>query len=285
MLLRSNGPINLSHTLESGQVFRWRRNENGYRGVVGGDVWTVRPAMDGIEFDSFPRRPEDLALEARAYFRLDDDLSAIYASIQHDARIAHEIKRYRGLRLIQQDPWECLVSFIISAYSNIPRIASNVEQISASFGGQILEGSDDYHAFPTVPDLAKVNEAGFRRLGLGYRSKFLARLGSYIMGRRLDLMQLRTLPYLDAKAELLNIFGVGEKVADCVLAFSLGKLEAFPIDVHVRRNLLDWYFPGVKMTDRELRVWAFKYFGQFGGYAQQYLFHGQRLGGGGTKVR
>ena len=275
----AKGPFNLEHTLQSGQTFRWRPKDGWHYGVVGRSVWKVRQARQGLDFSSYPEPPEAIRPYVRRYFRLDDDLNQIYARLGKDERVAGAIKQYRGLRLVRQDPWECLVTFMISSFSNIRRIAKHIEDMSRLYGDQVTMDGVALHTFPTAGQLAELGEEDFRTLGLGYRARYLARLGEFFATGRTDLMELRGAPYQEAKDALLGIYGVGEKVADCVLLFSLDKLEACPVDVWVRRVLTEWYFPGQKVTDRILREWAASWFGQDAGYAQQYLFHQRRLAG------
>lgn len=279
VLLESRGPFNLFHTLSTGQAFRWRFESGWWYGVVGGSVWKARQAGAGIELDSWPEPPSAIAPLARRYFRLDDDLDAIYGRLRDDARVAGAIREYHGLRLVRQDPWECLVSFIISAFSNVRRIAGHIEQLSRICGEPIGLDGHPRHTFPSPARFARLGEQDFRRLGLGYRSRYLARLAGSIEDRGLDLLALRSWPYREAKAALLSLDGVGDKVADCVLLFSLDKLEACPIDVWVRRAFTEWYFAGEAITNLRLRAWAAAHFGQDAGYAQQYLFHQRRLAG------
>ena len=280
MFLPANGPIDLGHTLESGQTFRWRRDGEAYVGIVGGDVFQVRPAPGGVEFDSAPTPPETAAAVLRSYLRLDDDLEPFYRFAAGDARLAEAAAEYRGLRLTRQDPWECLVAFLISSYSNIKRITKHVEDIAAAFGDPIAGGPfglEPAFAFPGPAVLAEVSEQEFRRMGLGWRAKFLTRTARAALELPHGLLALRGAPYDEAKDALLSFYGVGEKVADCVLAFSLDQPRAFPVDVWVRRAVREWYFGGESLTDRRVREWAAGYFGDYAAYAQQYLFHRRRL--------
>lgn len=276
--LKAKGPFDLALTLENGQAFRWRPTDGSYHGVVGRNIWKVRQAPRGLELSSGPDPVSVTAPLARRYFRLDDDLTTLYARLRTDPLVRLTLRKYRGLRLVRQDPWECLVSFIISAYSNVARIKGNIEGICEAAGDPVRMDGVTRFTFPTPAQLAELGEQDFREMGLGYRAKFLARLARDLAERDLDLLSLRALPYEEAKEALLRIYGVGEKVADCVLLFSLDKLEACPIDVHVRRAFTEWYFDGERRTDRALRLWAAEYFRNDAGYAQQYLFHYRRLG-------
>lgn len=285
LLLRTRGALNIALTLETGQAFRWRQESEWYCGVVGRNVWKVRQAGRAIELLSWPQPASTLAAEARSYFRLDDDLPAIYRELGCDERVARAIRKYRGLRIVRQDPWECMVSFIISAYSNVKRITKHIEDLGRACGDPITFDGVTRHTFPSAARLAELGERDFRDMGLGYRARYLARLSHDILERGLDLTSLRACPYEEAKATLLTIHGIGDKVADCILLFSMDKLEAFPIDVWVRRALTDWYFPWDKVTDRALHLWAAEHFGPHAGYAQQYLFHQRRLQGQSTRSK
>ena len=278
MFLPANGPIDLGHTLESGQTFRWRGGGGEHEGIVAGNVFRVRAAKGGVEFDSSPASPETVAPLARSYLRLDDDLEAFYGAVAGDPRLTEAAVSYRGLRLARQDPWECLVTFVISSYSNIKRITKHIEDIATAFGDPI-PGHMGRYAFPGPRALAEVSEEEFRRMGLGYRARFLTTIARDVLEMPHGLLALRGTPYDEAKATMLGFYGVGEKVADCVLAFSLDQPLAFPVDVWVRRAVREWYFDGATVTDRRVREWAADHFGEHASYAQQYLFHRRRLVG------
>ena len=279
MELATNQPFNLAATLESGQAHRWRREEDWYSSVVRGNFIQMRQTDQRIEFRSQPGPEASVAPLLERYFRLDDDIQAIYAEIRHDPKVAVMVDRYPGLRLLRIEPWECLVSFICSANSNITRIHQNMEKLAETFGDPIVMDHRVQHAFPTPAQLAEAGEAELRRLGLGFRAPYVDKATRMVLEGRLDLAGLIKMPYAEAKAQLMECPGIGPKVADCIAVFSLEKLEAFPIDVWVRRALAEWYFPGQKPpTDRVMLEWAQGHFGRYGGYAQQYLFHGRRLG-------
>ena len=278
MKLEVEQPLDLAASLESGQSHRWRREGDWYFGVISGDLVKARQAGNAIEFRSRPSPEAKVAPLLQSYLRLDDDIEAIYAEISRDPRVAEMIERYPGLRLLRIDPWECLVSFICSANSNIPRIHLVVERMSEAYGEPVEIDGHTRHTFPTPPQLAGAGEMELRRLGLGFRAPYVDKTANLVAAGALDLDELVRIPYLEAKARLMECPGIGSKIADCIAVFSLEKLEAFPIDVWVRRALGEWYFPGQKTpTDRVLLEWALEHFGRYGGYAQQYLFHGRRL--------
>ena len=278
MELHIDQPFDLASSLESGQAHRWRRWDQWYSGVIYGNLVHIRQDLFGVEFYSTPTPARELVPLLRSYFRLDDDIEAVYREINRDPRVAEMVGRYPGLRLLRQEPWECLVAFICSATSNIPRIAGNMESMAESFGEPLTLDEETRFTFPPPSRLAWAGEAVLRSLGLGFRARYLASATLEVADGRLDLESLPDLPYFEAKEKLMALAGVGSKIADCVLAFSLDKLEAFPIDVWVRRALREWYFPdGKAPTDRVLLEWAFDHFGRYGAYSQQYLFHGRRL--------
>ena len=278
MLLEIDQPFDLGASLESGQAHRWRKDEGWYTGVIRGDLVQIRQAGPDVEFKSAPTPEASLAPRLREYFRFDDDIDSIYADINRDQRVAEMVLQYPGLRILRIEPWECLVAFICSANSNIPRIHQNMERMSEEFGNPVELNGWRRHTFPRPSDLAEAGEGELRRLGLGFRAPYVFRAAQAVSEGRLDLNALVRMPYPEAKAALMECRGIGSKIADCIAVFSLEKLEAFPIDVWIRRALGEWYFPGQKTPpDRVLLEWAQDHFGRYGGYAQQYLFHGRRL--------
>ena len=282
MELAVDQPFDLVSSLESGQAHRWAYPKDGddgwYTGVVRGNLVRIRQTGDLVEFRCAPSGEAAFAPRLAEYFRFDDDISKIYDVINEDERVAAMVRRYPGLRVLRTEPWECLVAFICSATSNIPRIHQNMESISRAFGSPVSLNGWTRHTFPTPADLAEAGEAELRRLGLGFRAPYVHLASVAVLEGRLDLEALIEMPYPEAKAALMERRGIGSKIADCIAVFSLEKLEAFPIDVWVRRALGEWYFPGQKTPpDRVLLEWAQEHFGRYGGYAQQYLFHGRRL--------
>lgn len=279
MLITIEKSFNLAATLESGQAFRWHKNGDVYQGVVFGNVIEIRRVPEGIEFSSFPDAENDLAPFLFDYLGLNVDLMSVYQAISVDEHIGESIARYDGMRILRQDPWECLVGFICSSASNILRISRNVEDISIAFG-QPIGGSLERYSFPTPEDLAEAGEKRIFRLGLGYRAAYLAKTARAVAEGDLDLIGLRESPYGHALEALVTLAGVGDKVANCVLLFSLDKPEAFPVDTWIIRVLREWYLDGVLPNSLpKMRSWAQDYFGPYAGYANQYLFHDRRLRG------
>lgn len=278
MKLYIEQPLDLAASLESGQSHRWRKEGGWFYGVIKGNFIKIRQCNRTIEFHSSPQPEASITRLLQSYLRLDDDIQAIYIDIGRDTRVAEMIARYPGLRLLRIEPWECLVSFICSANANIPRIHQVVERMSEAFGQPIVMDGQVGYTFPTPAQLAEAGEMELRRLGLGFRAPYVDKSTRMVLEGKLDLSKLIRMPYSEAKASLMECPGIGSKIADCIAVFSLEKLEAFPIDVWVRRALGEWYFPGQKIPpDRVLLEWAQHHFGPYGGYAQQYLFHGRRL--------
>ncbi len=283
MLLDIDQPFDLAESLESGQAHRWKRLDDGwYSGVLGDRLLHLRQESCGLEYrvaglTGTPTDP-DMASLLRAYFRLDDDIDAIYAEICRDRRVAAMVARYPGLRILRQEPWECTVAFICSATSNIPRIHQNMEAMADRLGQPLELEGEVRHTFPSAEQLASAGEGTLRELGLGFRAPYVVAAARQVCDGELDLDELIRRPYPDTKARLMECYGIGAKIADCIAVFSLEKLEAFPVDVWVRRALAEWYFPMQKKPpDRAMVEWALGYFGRYAGYSQQYLFHGRRM--------
>ncbi len=269
-------PLDLPLTLESGQAFRWHNDDGVWSGFIEGQLLTLERDDAGLRVTSDTAAQPDADRAVRGYFRLDDDLPAIYAQLCEDERLAAAVRQHWGLRILRQDPWECLIAFICSQNSNIPRIAGMQERLASTLGGEATLGTLTRRAFPTPETLASAGEQRLRELGLGYRARYVAGTAEVVASGGLDLPALRFTPYADAKAALLALPGVGEKVADCVLLFALDHLDAAPIDRWVRRALEDWYLDGQRLRYAELLAWTQDTFGPYSGYAQQYLFFRRR---------
>ena len=278
MELTIEQPFDLGASLESGQAHRWKKSNDWYAGVVHGEFIQIRQTGQVVEFASGPSPEETAAIMLRDYFRLDDDINAIYSDINRDGRVASMVRKYPGLRILRTEPWECLVAFICSANNNIARIHQLMERMADEFGAPLTLNGCTRHTFPSPADLAEAGEDELRRLGLGFRAPYVDQASKAVLEGKLDLPDLIRMPYPEAKAALMEQKGIGSKIADCIAVFSLEKLEAFPIDVWIRRALAEWYFHDQNPPpDRILLEWAQQHFGRYGGYAQQYLFHGQRL--------
>ena len=276
-------PFDLSLTLGVDQALRWSRadDEGWHSGIVWGRLVKLRQGEDGdrIEFQSWPAE-NSLAASLHDYLRLDEDIGPTHKELsQHDSAMARLVKLYGGMRILRQDPWECLITYAISPRHQVERIRGAVEQLAERFGQPIHpHGEDKRNAFPTPGCLAKagIGELSQLRLGMPRHGPYVLGLASEVHTGSLDLQSLRHVSYGEAKKRLMQCKGIGPKVADCVLLFSLDKPEAFPIDTHVRRALVKLY--GLTGTDRERLEWAQGRFGPHAGRASQLLFHGMRQG-------
>ncbi|MGQ0548929.1 MAG: DNA-3-methyladenine glycosylase family protein [Armatimonadota bacterium] len=280
-------PYSLARTLTSGQCFRWHvspgaagtAGEVVARGVVDGAVAVVAQDPRGLSV-TWEGRAGSLSL-LRRHLGADQPLAAIEAALARDRVLRRLLRGTSGIALMRQDPWECLVSFVVSAFNNIPKITQSVRLLTQRFGRKIGGSTGpDAWSFPRPDRLAEARPAELRGCILGYRAPYVRALARCVADGRVDLGGIGRLPYADARAALLDLPGVGEKVADCVLLFALGHHEAFPVDVWVQRAVERWYFRGRPMTPRAIRAWAHDRFGEFAGYAQQHIFAGAR---GGTR--
>ena len=278
MELAVQQPFDLESTLVGGQAHRWRSDGDWFSGVVRGNFVKMRQTPEGVEFRSGPAPETDMIPVLQHYFRLDDDLAQVYAEICRDDRVAAMVERWPGLRILRQEPWECLVAYVCSANNSIRQIHNNMEAMSQAFGDPVTLDGDVRHTFPPPAQLVEAGEQGLRDLKLGFRAPNVHQVTLRVLERSLDLDELTTMPYEAAKEKLMDCRGIGSKIANCILLFSLEKPQAFPVDVWVRRALAEWYFPGQKPpTNPVLEQWAHEYFGNYAGYANQYLFHGRRL--------
>ena len=268
--------MELDHTLGCGQAFRWSSDGSWYFGTVGSAAVKVRLRTEGLECRTSPPLKADLI---RLYFRLDDDLDAILHEISRhrrekgDRHLKEAVRRYRGLRLLRQDPWECLVSYVTSVVSNIPKITRCIENMSRKFGTRLELDGRETHSFPTPEALAAAGARGLKDCELGFRGRYISKLAREVVARQIDIGALRRVAYPDARKALMQLLGVGEKVADCVSLFSLDKLEAFPVDRWVQRVARRLFFDDRPVPVKNVRKWGMEKYGRYAGYAQQYLFH------------
>jgi N-glycosylase/DNA lyase len=263
--------------MDGGQAFRWTPIDGGtgYRGVVARTVLEIRSAKDGLLVRVVAGEPADTS-GIRSYLGLNDDLEGLRTKYAEDPGLGPALSGYLGLRLLRQDPWECLCGFICSATSNIPRIKSNMAGLASTQGERIGPEPGDF-AFPGPEAVAAAGEQAARDLGWGFRARYLAVAAVAVASGKFVLERLLDLSYEEARDALVTLDGVGPKIADCVLAFSLMKGEAFPVDRWVRRAMEEWYGAPEKMSNDAIGQMARERFGQDAAYAQQYLFHRQRL--------
>jgi N-glycosylase/DNA lyase len=280
--LRDDQPLDLGLTLSCGQAFRWAEREGWWEGVVEGRPWRLRQDGDRVICDG----PTGQAV--RHYLALDEDLPAILASFDRDPVIHRSIGACRGLRILRQDPWEILVSFICATNTNIPRIRKMIATLAGCFGRELPGPKAPLFAFPEPGELAGPSCEHLDACRLGYRDRYIADTAARVEADPGILGRIGDLPYPRARAALLAFPGVGPKAADCILLFGFHRLEAFPVDVWIRKLMYRYYLRPVlgsrvpsEKEDRRIRESGREYFGEYAGYAQEYLFCArEELGGG-----
>ncbi len=225
-------------------------------------IFRVCQSADQLEFQGADR--EFLT----SFFALDEPYPHILAEINKDSFIDEAIRKYRGMRIVRQDAWECLISFLCSSAANIPKIKINIETLSQFFGKRIRAFGFEGFAFPNpgkLDDYEKIVQAK-----TGFRAKYIKAVNDLV--DEALLTSLKKMPYLEAKRALKSLPGVGDKIADCVLLFSLNFTEAFPVDTWIKKILRKWYFNNEDVPEQQLQDFGIRYFGKYAGYAQQFLY-------------
>ena len=255
--------FSLKETLECGQFFRFTKTLDSYLVQSYDRMFALRQEgnilfSDGVE--------ESLI---RKMFRLDDDFASIVREIDRDPVIHRAIQKYHGMRLIRQDPWECLFSFLCSSAKRVDHIRCMIESLCRCSERKIRFRNNIAYGFPEPLTLQSAPSLG--GIGAGFRAAYLTGANQFM--DRGKLLDLKELPYHEARQELMGLSGVGEKIADCILLYSLDFIEAFPIDTWMKKGLQKAYFHGKRATAREMEQFAADHFGPCAGYAQLYLFH------------
>jgi N-glycosylase/DNA lyase len=268
----------LAATLESGQVFRWQRQRDSWVGVIGKNWLRLTQMPAGILAEA--AAPPVNWNWLREFLQTEIDLGKILETFPDDEPMRRAVTACRGLRVLRQEPWECLASFILSSTKQIVQIRQIVALLCERFGERLAPGppcSNDWHySFPPPEKIASVTEAELRACKMGFRAPHLLAAARQIADGKLDVERLRHRSYSEARIELMKLRGVGGKIADCVLLFACGFDSAFPVDVWVERALRRLYFPKRRVTEKKLLDFAATHFGPHAGYAQQYLFHYMR---------
>ncbi len=283
-------PLNLDLTLDSGQCFRWNIIGDWWYGVVDGRVWKVKTVDNTLLVESFNVRTgrtstssvtDDLSLQAEIikYFNLSRDYFSILDSIRKDVHMEKLLDKFQGMTVLHQDPYETLLSYILSANNNVPAIKKLVAAVSKSYGKKIETDAGDFYTFPTLAELRNVTEEDLRNLKFGFRAKYFKSAVDSLVGTTLglSLYGFWQKSAID-KSLLMNFYGVGEKIADCTRIYSLGKDEVVPVDVWIRRILTKLYDLPDKMKYSDVQEFAVDYFGEYAGWAQLFLFAGGRTG-------
>lgn len=263
----------LSATLTSGQAFRWRFVDGAWQGVIGEQWVRLSEVPGGIAARTATPMADWAWL--RDYLQIHVDIDSILLSFPDDEPMHEAALACRGLRLLRQEPWECLASFILSSTKQIVQIQQIVALLCERFGKPLVAPSPAF-AFPRAERLAACAEVDLRGCKMGFRAPNLLRTAQAISAGELNLESLRLRTTMEARAELMRLPGVGRKIADCVLLFAYGFQDAFPVDVWVLKALKQLYFPRRRPSVKKLRQFADTHFGSNAGYAQQYLFHYMR---------
>lgn len=252
--------LDLDLTLDCGQAFRWKKQEDGsWSGVVKGVFLNISKTDDTVLLRNTTKENfENIWLD---YFDFNKDYVKICDTLKQDSLLAPTVDEYYGIRILNQDSWEALCSFVISQQNNIKRIKGIISRLCKAYGDEIING---FYSFPSAEKLSSLTVADFEELGMGYRAKYLEKLSKNVAGGKIDLEKIKVLTLDEARKELLNIYGVGIKVANCALLFGFGFYDAFPVDVWMKR-VMEYYPDGLPEC-----------FDGIGGIAQQYLFHWAR---------
>ncbi|MEM2160108.1 MAG: DNA repair protein [Candidatus Nitrosotenuis sp.] len=264
--------VNVDHTINSGQVFLWEKFGTTWYGINGLDILSV-DENDPQVIRSYQGYEYDL-------FREGDNFAKVIKSISKDAVIKNAAKRFAGLRLMRQDPFQCYISFIVSSNSSIQNIRLTLQRLARKFGAKATFDKKEFFLFPEPQTLADASKSDLLSCGLGYRALFVKNAALLVKEKQIDFEHLKKANYNTAKEALLEVFGIGNKVADCILLFSLEKIDAFPLDRWIVRSLQQNYpgkfsFEGKTLTDKKyntLHQQIVEHFGPYAGYCQQFLF-------------
>ena len=292
---KSLNSLNPEITVNSGQMFLWENYKNSWYGVYKSHILKFsldhknsgKGPYDHLYFDSFP----ELDNWQQLVFRLDDDINYISSCLTNDNIISQLFKKYSGLWLMRQDPFQCMISFACSSNTNIPMIRRMLKNLCRKFGIKREIDEKKFFTFPTTKSLAKASINELCSCGIGYRAKTIKSLTEKIIIGTLNIEELSRCKYDEAKEKLLSIYGIGNKLADCILLFSLEKTEAFPIDVWIARSIHSYYrsllnqeslkldFKSTKLSPNKYNLLSKimrQHFGKYAGYAQQYLYYHMR---------
>lgn len=280
-ILKNCKSFKVKDIFDCGQCFRWNEeNDESYTGIFGRNVLNVKESGEDIVFEGIC--DGNIEEVCKNYFDLDRNYEEIKRNLSNvDENLKEAIKYGGGIRILNQDLWEMIISFIISANNNIPRIKGIIDRISAKYGHKIEFRGKEFYTFPTVEELSKASKQDFRDLGAGFRDKYIYETTLMINNKIVSLEELQSEKNTKkVREKLLTLCGVGPKVADCILLFSsLKRFDVFPIDVWVRRVMNDLYIHNEdekKVSKAQIEKIAVEKFGELEGIAQQYLFYWKR---------
>ena len=274
--MQKSHSINLNLTINSGQVFLWNKVGSIWFGIDGEDLLVIRE--NPFEIVSSSRK-------MNKFFREDDNLDKIIEDVSKDKLVKNAVKHFSGLRLMRQDPFQCYISFICSSNSTIRNIKRMLENLCKKFGNKIEFDKKQFFTFPKPEKLANASNKDLLSCGLGFRAKYVKQAAKMVRSGKINFESLRKEDYNSALEILKTVPGIGNKVADCILLFSLDKLESFPLDRWTQRILQKYYsrvFDDIQiksLTEKKysmLHEKIVEYFGPYAGYSQQFLFKMER---------
>lgn len=271
IILINTKDFDLEHIFDCGQCFRFNRiDENTYFGTAFGHALKI--SQSGSTVTLYDTSEQDFYNIWYDFFDFSRDYGEIKDALSNDPMLREAIKYGGGIRILHQDLWETIISFIISASNNIPRIKGIIERFCESFGEEIHYMGKTYYSFPTPEKTASLSKEDLSVIRAGFRDKYIMDAAGKIAGGEFSLDNLQSLPTAEAKQALMTINGIGNKVSDCILLFGLNRADAFPVDVWIKRIMEYCYFDGKQQSVSSISSFAEEKFGDLGGYAQQYLF-------------
>ena len=266
--------IDIDNSINSGQVFLWERHGTNWYGIDGQDILKIN--QNGAI--------KSILNSKTNFFRKNDNIQEIIKSISKDKTVKKAVKEYEGLRIFKQEPFQCMISFIISSNSNIQKIKNSLEKITKKFGKKITIENKDFFLFPEPEKIAKASIDEIKACGVGYRAPFIKEAAKMVVSKKINFEYLEKCDYQEAKKNICLVPGIGNKVADCIMLFSLNKLEAFPLDTWIIKILEKYYSNEFKIETKTITIKQYdmlhekivNYFGPYCGYAQQFLFKMER---------
>ena len=272
--MKNKFSIDVDNSINSGQVFLWEKQGSDWYGIDGQDVLKIN--KNGV-IKSIRNLKTD-------FFRKNDNMQEIIKSISKDKTVKKAAKEYEGLRLFRQDPFQCLISFIISSNSNIQKIKNSLEKITKKFGEKVKIQNKEFFLFPEPEKIANATIDEIKSCGVGYRAPFIKEAAKMVILKKIDFEYLKKCNYHEAKKNICLVPGIGNKVADCIMLFSLNKLESFPLDTWMIKILEKYYSKEFKIETKTITQKQYEllhekivnYFGPYCGYSQQFLFKMER---------
>ena len=266
--------IDLKSTLDGGQAFRWHQYGNGFRGIIGHYSYYIFKKNKKIYINSDNHSKEKIVF-IKNYFDLQYDLNLLTRNFKNNLYLSKLFRKYFGLRILKQDPWETVVCFITSSVSNISKIKKNINDLCLTIGDKVGSGEYDY-TFPDPEKIIYFGEENLRKLGFGFRSPYIIDASKKVINKDIILDDLFNFSYEKTLSELTKIKGVGRKVADCIMTYGFQREDVFAVDRWVRRGLVNNLGYNSKYNNDKLSIVARNNFGSFSSYIQQYIFYGEK---------